>query len=325
MARQMFRLGCIVILKKIEGLEEPVQSVAQPQLSFLPSFPPMSSLAILPNDCLNNIASYVSTISYTHTSAPNTDLMSDLRTLNASIINERIMTAVSDFKSDYYYLSFHGIHKTNCKSVILGRSNNLLDCLLVKHSLTSEKLYDMMTRTENLKSAGMSGTFSLFELRNYLFRMIRHKIIYNMYRVLRNIEESRKPATVSNSGCIQCDAALPLWWPSAKNHGRKERNLWWKQSMGFYRIGFCSADCITDFNNAQRSDCKIEEPDNGIMSPKTRYTCKYRHCKCEILWTDLENRGCRTFCSDNCEERQIEDEYEDDLMYAKYDRYLDKW
>jgi hypothetical protein len=251
--------------------------------------------------------------------------MKDLHELNASIIQERIKIAMSDFKLAYSHWSFFGTRKIADKYVFLSKSNNMLDCLLVKYSLTRRKLYDMMTRIENLKSAGVSGTFSLFELRNYLFGLIQRQIIHNMYMVLRDIEGRRKPATVCNGGCIQCDGTLPHWWPSARTHSREERASYWDASMGFYRIGFCSGKCVTAFNNSLRSDFRIEEPDNGILSPKTRYTCQYRSCKRQILWTDLERRGWFTFCCDSCENMECEERYEDDQMYAKYDRYLDRW
>jgi hypothetical protein len=289
-----------------------------------------SALANLPIDCLSTISSFVSTYATTAASIPNSDLMQRLKAINDTIIAERIAIGMDRFKRAYAYQNFYRMSASTADfgfgSTWLRDAQDMLRVLLGTHDMTIEKLYDMLWSYEMLKVVGFPSSFSLFELRNYLFKRIAEDHRGCMRRVFVAIEARRVEATHCSGGCKKCDADLPVWWPSAKTHRREERSYWFGETMGFYRIGFCSGNCITEFNNDIRMpSSRIEEPDNGVMSRHTQYTCEHRYCKAKIHWTDLEYRGSGVFCSDACENHEYEEKYEDDQMYAKYDRMLDRY
>jgi hypothetical protein len=223
-----------------------------------------------------------------------------------------------NFNRAYSYQSFYGIPAP--RSTICTAYCHMVRCIVVKHSLSTDKLYDMLLNFESLKSLGTGASFSLFELRNYLMREIRESHTTAMQLVFSDIKKLRKTATCCNGGCTACGAELPHWWSSANMHSREERKQWCKKTDGVFRIGFCSTECISKFDDAVRSSVSLDREDL-TMTSSTRYVCENRYCKDPIQWDDLEYRGSRVFCSDSCEHDQLEEEYEDNRMYRKYDRY----
>jgi hypothetical protein len=287
----------------------------------------MSSFALanLPIDCLSTIGSFVSTC--TAATISNREFMRRLQQINASLIAERIAIAMDRFKRAYAYQAFYNMPASadvGFGSTMVRDAQDMLRILYKDYNLTSEKLYDMLWAYEALKAAGIPTAFSLFELRNYIFKQIVYIRKCEIRPVFEDIRTRRVEATHCTGGCKKCGAYLPIWWPSAKTRSREERSYWFRKTMGFYRIGFCSGECITEFNNAiLMPRFRIEEPDDGIMSRNTQYTCEHRYCKAMINWTDLEDHGHDVFCCDDCENHEYEEKYEDDQMYSRYDRMFD--
>jgi hypothetical protein len=204
---------------------------------------------------------------------------------------------------------------------------NAMETLLRVNKVTFTKLYDILSHSETMKSYGWKdvSVMNFSELRRYLEHTIRAHHTRRLERVHAEIRSRRVKPTCCSGGCTQCGAELPLTWPSQKSLE------WVCKTEGYYRIGFCSAACIEKFNNSLRYSVRMW-PDEGAknycppneqgqmkMTSKHMYTCENKYCKQKIDWTDLEHRGGRIFCCEDCEYLQIDYEYEDDLMYRKYD------
>ena len=277
----------------------------------------------IPRDCIRVISSFL---------YPSKALFADLNRLNGAIVADRVRHA---FDSSNRIWSRSMSYRMTDTNLNYQTENEIRETLRI-HKLDNASLYDMLVNYEKIKMLGWGGSENLWELRRYLQKELLSKHRMNMGYTHRHITSRRIPATHCNGGCIQCEAELPVWWPSAKaQQGKKAlAKLWSKRTSGFYRIGFCSPECINSYNESlgYRSrrrepnsespvdDClPVDEAGHFVMKKEDMYICENKSCKGKVHWTDLESRCTRVFCSDECEEHQIEDEYDDDIRYRKYD------
>jgi hypothetical protein len=284
-------------------------------------------LSVLPDDCLRLISKFIAP-------ATKTNLYRDLFFTNQLIISERVKAAANPYRtslqsllspySEHRHDIFHGRYYETTSAM-----ENAMTALLRVNNITHTKLYDILSDSERMKSYGWDGVtvMNFSELRRYLEHTIRKHHARRLEQSVHNTIRSRRVRpTVCNGGCTQCGAELPLTWPSVKDAD------WSAKTEGYYRIGFCSSVCIKKFNDSLRYSarmwpeegatnyCPVDERGNMMVSAKkNKYTCENTSCKQKIDWTDLEHRGGRIFCCEDCEYFQTDYEYEEDLMYRKYD------
>lgn len=295
------------------------QTSFPPKNSFSSFLSKMNSPAIntIPRDCIRVISSFL---------YPSKALFADLNRLNGAIVADRIRYA---FDSNRIWPRSMSYRMTNTN--LQYQTENDIHTALRTHKLDNASLYDILGNYEKIKMLGWGGSANLWELRRYLQKELLGKHRMNMAWVHRDICGRRVPATHCSGGCIQCQAEIPVWWSSAKAQNKSQAKLWSKRTSGFYRIGFCSSECINSYNeslgyrsrrrepNSESNCLPVDDAGHFVMKKEDMYTCENKGCKGKVHWSDLENRGTRVFCSDQCEEYQLDDEYEDDIMYRKYD------
>jgi hypothetical protein len=283
----------------------------------------LSKINTIPNDCTRVISSFL---------YPSKALFADLNRLNGAIVADRIRYAFDSSNRIWQRSMSYRTTDTNLQY----QTENDINTALRTHKLDNASLYDILGNYEKIKMLGWGGSANLWELRSYLQKELFRKHRTSMYCVHRHICARRVPATHCGGGCIQCDAELPVWWPSVKEQTNAVRQAWRKKTDGYYRIGFCSSQCIGAYNaslnyrsrreaaryeddRASPNCLPLDESGNFVMKKEDMYICESKCCKEKVHWTDLERHCGRVFCSDQCEDWQIEDEYEEDLMYRKYD------
>jgi hypothetical protein len=252
-------------------------------------------MTAIPNDCLRIVSSFL---------YPSKTLFADLARVNRLIVADRLNNSVHD---PYFLQPFRD---TRSYTGVKYDTQSAIDRVLVTHKFNMTRLFDTLNNYETLKMVG-AGAANLWELRRYVQKKLFAQHADKMENVHHEMLQlrGRAPAVCCSGGCTRCGADLPLGWPALTD----ER---------WVGKGFCSAECFGSFNSSLGfRNIRRHKPSEDM------HECENRYCKHKVHWADLEYTGGyinRVFCSDHCAHHEEMDEYEDDIMYQKYDYYLDR-
>lgn len=250
-----------------------------------------------PMDCLRKVASFLQ---------PSKSLFAEMSRINRLVITDRARNSEYD---PYFQQPFANVR---LYTGVQDATQTLIRNWMQTNKLTFNSLFDTLNNYEKMTALGLSvnsaRSGSLWELRRYIEKKLFAEHSDKMQTAFDAIQRRRVSAVCCSGGCTKCGSDLPLTWPTS------EDRLTGK--------GFCSDKCFRVFNDSLRYKSRRDEPRDEM------YECENRCCHSKVHWADLENSGGhsnRVWCSEKCAYYEEMDEYEDDLMYQKYDRYFDRW
>lgn len=256
----------------------------------------MSSIMILPDDVLNitidnimppNINNILITLYNEYNQYINNNIGLD-------IINNNLYWPLIRL-SQYNNVSKKTIYNSLITLLQLRNTNNILRSII-----DSKCRYNIPTL-----------------LKQYI-NIFKDKHKAKMIYIRNNIEQKYIEATHCNSGCINCAAYLPNWWPSLSlinpnlSHIPKEIiNIWNKKTNTYIRDGCCSFKCYKDTRLPTLTD-----PYNSLLQVGQRRElfCIEKYCKARISPVQAAAFHIR-FC---CLECQYEHNQE---KYKRYKRF----